>query len=278
MVGTKFGKESFEMARIEEKPLMGKVILGGGLTCVTGLHIGAARESLEIGGVDSPVLRDPISRAPYIPGSSLKGKLRCLFERKENKQFNRSGGGGVWRHECTDPRCEVCRLFGATGAREGENIPSRLVIRDCRLTESSLDVLSKIETGLQYTELKFENSLDRVTAASNPRQLERVPAGAEFEFEIVYNVETSNNGEVSEDLNNLLETINLLQDDYLGGHGSRGYGKVRFKIETFLGRKIDYYAANTDQEREKASVSSILEEKTIAECKAKMEEVLSIFR
>jgi len=276
VVRIKFGKESFEMARIEQKPLLGKVIIGGRLTCTTGLHIGAARESLEIGGIDSPVLRDPISRTPYIPGSSLKGKLRCLFERKENKQFNRSGGSGVWRHECTDPQCEVCRLFGATGAREGENLPSRLIIRDSLLTESSLDVLSKIETGLQYTELKFENSLDRVTAASNPRQLERVPAGAEFQFEIVYNVETSNNGEVREDLNNILDTLCLLEDDYLGGHGSRGYGKVKFSIENFHGRRIEYYAAITDEERKKTS--AILEKLTVAECKTKMDEVFSIFK
>lgn len=264
------------MARIEQKPLLGKVIIKGKLTCVTGLHIGAARESLEIGGIDAPVLRDPITRTPYIPGSSLKGKLRCLFERKEDKQFNRSGGGGVWRHECTDQSCKVCRVFGATGGREGENIPSRLVVRDCLLTEESLDKLRKIETGLQYTELKFENSLDRVTAASNPRQLERVPAGTEFEFEIIYDVETANNGEVKEDINNILDALNLLEDDYLGGHGSRGYGKVKFKVDTFQSRKIAYYTATTDEEREKAQV--VLEKLTIEQCKNKMGEILSIFR
>lgn len=265
------------MARIQQKPLLGKVLIKGRITCETGLHIGAARESLEIGGIDAPVLRDPVTRTPYIPGSSLKGKLRCLFERREDKQFNRHGGGDVWRHECTDPKCNVCRLFGATGGREGENIPSRLVVRDCRLTEDSVSRLGEIETGLQYTELKFENSLDRVTAASNPRQLERVPPGAEFTFEIVYNSETSDNGQVDEDLNNVLDTLSLLEDDYLGGHGSRGYGKIAFKVETFEGRKMDYYAATTDEERRKASASPVLEEETIAECKTKMSELLSIF-
>jgi len=264
-------KEGFK-TRNEQKPLIGKVFIKGTVVCKTGLHIGAARESLEIGGIDAPVLRDPVSRAPYIPGSSLKGKLRCLLERKENKEFNRSGGGGVWRHECTDPKCNVCRLFGATGAREGENLPSRLAVRDCLLTEESEKVLSRIETGLQY-----ENSLDRVTAASNPRQLERVPAGAEFKFEIVYNVETSNDGEVEEDLNNLLDTMNLLQDDYLGGHGSRGYGKVKFNVDTFEARKIDYYAATADEEKTKASKKADLKKKTIDECKTKIKEVLSLF-
>ena len=266
------------MARIEQKPILGKIRIQGKINCRTGLHIGAARESLEIGGLDAPVLRDPISRTPYIPGSSLKGKLRYLFERKENKSFNRHGGGEVWRHECTNLKCPVCRLFGATGGAKGENIPSRLAIRDCELTKESVDILSKIETGLQYTELKFENSLDRVTAASNPRQLERVPAGAEFEFEIMYDVETSNNDEIKEDLDNIVNTLRLLEDDYLGGHGSRGYGRVRFEIETFAGRKIDYYAAITDDERRETSVSPTLKEKTIAECKAKIDEVLSIFK
>lgn len=266
------------MAKNKQKPLMGKVFIKGTVLCKTGLHIGAARESLEIGGIDAPVQRDPVSRAPYIPGSSLKGKLRCLLERKENKEFNRSGGGGVWRHECTDPKCNVCRLFGATGAGKGENLPSRLAIRDCLLTKESEKVLGKIETGLQYTELKFENSLDRITAASNPRQLERVPAGAEFNFEIIYNVETSNDGEVKEDLNNLLDTMNLLQDDYLGGHGSRGYGKIEFKIEAFEARKIDYYALTTDEEKAGASKKAELKEKTIEECKTKIEEVLSLFK
>lgn len=266
------------MARIEQKPILGKISIQGRIICKTGLHIGASRESLEIGGLDAPVLRDPISRTPYVPGSSLKGKMRCLFERKENKSFNRHGGGEVWRHECTDPKCSVCRLFGATGGTKGENLPSRLVICDCELTKKSIEILDKIDTGLQYTELKFENSLDRVTAASNPRQLERVPAGAEFKFEIIYNVETPNNGEVKEDLDNILNTLSLLEDDYLGGHGSRGYGRIKFAIKTITGRKIDYYAAITDKEKRETSVSPILEERTIAECKARIDKVLSIFK
>jgi len=241
------------MAEIREKPLLGKVIIRGKIFCETGLHIGAARESLEIGGLDAPVIRDPLSREPYIPGSSLKGKMRSLLEKKERKPFNRYGGQNVWRHECTDPKCSVCRLFGSTGGKEGDNLPARLIVRDW----------------------KFENSLDRITAASNPRQIERVPKGSEFSFEIVYNVETGDKDEVKEDLNNILDLLNLLQDDYLGGHGSRGYGKVKFKVETFEGRKIDFYTAKEKEEREKALLAPELKEKTPANCKANIESLVS---
>ena len=263
------------MAEIREKPLLGKVIIRGKIFCETGLHIGAARESLEIGGLDAPVIRDPLSREPYIPGSSLKGKMRSLLEKKERKPFNRYGGQNVWRHECSDPKCSVCRLFGSTGGKEGDNLPARLIVRDCYLTDESRRELEKIETGLQFTEWKFENSLDRITAASNPRQIERVPKGSEFSFEIVYNVETRDKDEVKEDLNNILDLLNLLQDDYLGGHGSRGYGKVKFKVETFEGRKIDFYTAKEKEEREKALLAPELKEKTPANCKANIESLVS---
>jgi len=266
------------MAKIRGKPLLGKIIIRGKIYCKTGLHIGAARENLEIGGLDAPVLRDPISREPYIPGSSLKGKMRSLLERKEKKQFSRYGGQDVWRHECTDPKCCVCRLFGATGGREGDNLPARIAVRDCYLTKDSKTDLERIDTGLQFTEWKFENSLDRITAASNPRQLERVPRGAKFSFEIIYNVEVSDNTEIEEDLNNILDMLSLLEDDYLGGHGSRGYGKVKFEIESLEGKKIDFYTAKTKEEIEKTLISPELKNRTVAECKAKIESLLAFFK
>jgi CRISPR-associated protein Csm3 len=97
------------------KPLQGKVVLKGEMICVTRLHIGASKDNLDIGGLDAPVLRDPVTRAPYVPGSSLKGKLRSLFERRRGVLYNRHSGLGVYRHECVDPACPVCRLFGAAG-------------------------------------------------------------------------------------------------------------------------------------------------------------------
>ena len=265
------------MAGPREKPIMGKVLIRGTILCETGLHIGGAQESLDIGGIDAPVLRDPLTRRPYIPGSSLKGKMRALLERKTGKEFQRYSGQNVWRHECSDPACDVCRLFGATGGKDGDNLPARLIVRDCKLTDESEEKLRTIETGLQYMEWKFENALDRVTAAANPRQLERVPAGAEFEFEMVYNVETEDKEEVKEDLNNVLDLMSLLEDDFLGGHGSRGYGKIKFKIaqDGFTSRSLPYYAAASEAERKANSRSPKIH--NVSDCRAKIEEILEIF-
>jgi len=263
------------VAEERRKPLQGKVILSGIVHCVTGLHIGASKDNLDIGGLDAPVLRDPITREPYIPGSSLKGKLRSLFERRQGVTYNRCSGQGVYRHECVDPACRVCRLFGAAGGREGDNMPARLLVRDSLLTANSRERLSSLDTGLQYTEWKFENALDRITAAANPRQLERVPAGAEFTFELVYNVEAANATETHEDLVNLLETLSLLEDDFLGGHGSRGYGKIQFVLTALCGRKVQFYGAETADARQQ--VSAVLPVKTLGECQEKLGDVVKLF-
>lgn len=58
----------------------GKFIISGILECVTGTRIGGTQEKFEIGGIDNPVIKDPLTDLPYIPGSSLKGKLRHLLE------------------------------------------------------------------------------------------------------------------------------------------------------------------------------------------------------
>lgn len=249
-----------------KKPILGKIIIQGQILCKTGLHIGSSKETLEIGGLDSPVVRDPITREPYIPGSSLRGKLRSLLEKKENKHANRHSGQGVYRHECTDKSCTVCRLFGATADKRedknSENQPARLCVRDARLTEESLKELDAIDTGLQYTELKFENALDRITAAANPRQIERVPAGTRFRFEMVYTAETENKAEIETDLKNLLGCLNMLHDDYLGGHGSRGYGqvKIEFHQDPIIVRKVDYYLNEKKDGTQKAIAGENIEQ------------------
>ncbi|MBI2848718.1 MAG: type III-A CRISPR-associated RAMP protein Csm3 [Chloroflexi bacterium] len=264
------------MARIEQKKLYGKIKLDGEILCKTGLHIGASKDNLDIGGIDAPVLRDPLTRRPYIPGSSLKGKLRSLLERKEGMRYNRHSGMGIYRHECAEPGCCVCRLFGATKeGRDGDNLPARIIVRDCPLTRESVERLQKIDTGLQYTEWKFENALDRVTAAANPRQLERVPAGARFDFEIVYNVESGDAQDISVDLTNLLETMGLLEDDFLGGHGSRGYGRIEFSLKKFASLKTAYYGAIDPKEKE--AHARIFQVGGISDCKEKIDEALSLF-
>ena len=228
-----------------DRKLLGKIIISGTLETLTGLHIGASKENMEIGGIDAPVVRDPVTREPYIPGSSLKGKLRSLLEKSLIKEPNRDIGG-VKIHVCPTKEdslnCFVCRVFGSTGKkegdREGSNFPARLIVRDSYLTPESKEKLSEIDTGLQYTEWKFENAIDRVTSAANPRQLERVPRGAKFEFEMVYNVE--NTSQIEDDLKNLKLAIDLLQMDSLGGHGSRGYGKVEIRFECIKGMSVKY--------------------------------------
>lgn len=234
--------------------LLGKVIMSGTLQCLTGLHIGASRENMEIGAIDSPVVRDPITREPYIPGSSLKGKLRALLEKSLgiiNRRNIGTRNNPVEVHVCDDVEkalsCNLCRIFGSTGDNGGKNFSARLIVRDLRLTEDSRNKLADIDTGLQYTEWKFENAIDRVTSAANPRQLERVPRGAEFEFELIYNVEEQEHIKV--DLDNLKLAINLVEVDSLGGHGSRGYGKVKFNIKNIEGKTIEGF-------KDKASTSA----------------------
>ncbi len=224
------------------KPIIGKVEILGTFECLTGLHIGASKENMEIGSIDSPVVRDPVTREPYIPGSSIKGKLRSLLEKalaielniigSENRRNIGTKNNEVYIHVCEDAasalNCPICRLFGSTGNNGGKNFPSRLIVRDAYLSDDSVKKLSNIDTGLQYTEWKFENAIDRVTSSANPRQLERVPRGAEFIFDIIYTLEDVETFE--EDLKNVKLSLELLKYDYLGGHGSRGYGKVKINI------------------------------------------------
>jgi len=225
---------------------MGKVVVEGELECLTGMHIGALSAELEIGGIDLAVVRDPLTREPYVPGSSFKGKLRSLTERSKGMEYNRSAGRDVNRHECSDPECPVCRLFGAAGRRNERNQPARAIFRDARMTDDSRELLKTIETGLQYTEVKFENGLDRITCAANPRQIERVPAGATFKLDFAYNVEGPD-GQTEEDLQTLTQAMRLLEDDYLGGHGSRGSGKVRFGELKVTVRPVTYYKDGTGE-------------------------------
>ncbi len=261
------------MADSLRKALWGKIALQGKLRCVTGLHIGASKDALEIAGVDAPIVRDPLDGEPYAPGSSIKGKLRALLERAQRKEFNRYSGQGVHRHECSDPQCQVCRLFGSTTSGGGAlNMPSRLIVRDARLTDDARERLKLMDSGLPFAEWKFENALDRVSAAANPRQIERAPAGAEFAFEIVYALESFDADEIEQDLTNLLLAMALLEDDYLGGHGSRGCGGVRWAPEKFVGRTLAYYAAAAAAERDAAQVAYDVQ--SLDECREKTSELV----
>ncbi len=230
--------------------LRAKVVVEGEMKVLTGLHVGSAAAGMQIGSVDSPVVRDPISNFPYIPGSSLKGKLRSLLEAATiDEPPNRSGGSGVMRHECDDRSqvldCPVCRLFGSVGRGGGANHPARLAVSDVLLTAESSEELKLIDTGLMYTEWKFENTLDRITSAAMPRQIERVAAGSVFGFRLVYD-DREDVDKLGEDMGNLARAMELLEDDALGGHGSRGYGRVEFTHLRRSHRPVEMYGTGEE--------------------------------
>lgn len=241
----------------KEIALKGRVIFRFEIKAETGLHIGGSDTGIEIGGVDKTVIRDPLTGTPYIPGSSLKGKMRSLIEKyHECPQNQRIGNGYI--HSCGGEysandykkaeilkkvkeeyaTCEVCQTFGLPGERPFAT-PTRLVVRDIHLSDTSAEELTSANTDLPYTEVKTEVSIDRVTSEANPRQLERVPAGAIFEDgEMVYSLYEGTDMVLADDiarLKTVLEGLALLEDDYLGGSGSRGSGKVKVqKIRVFL--------------------------------------------
>ncbi len=259
------------MNEIETRPILAKYILTGKIILKTGTRIGGTDLGISIGGIDNPIIRNPLTGEPYIPGSSLKGKMRSLLERikKAPLQSFGSGRNAVRRHECTNRDCEICRLFGSStksqNGEERQNIPSRIIVRDAHLTEESKMRLENMETDVPYAEWKMENGLDRVTCHASPRSNERVPAGTEFSFEIIYTAE--NKDHVSKDLQNIVTLLELVEDEYIGSSGSRGYGKVQFQIEQFIIKPAEHY---TELKEAKATE---LKEKTISELRQILSQV-----
>lgn len=196
------------------KQLIKKIRINTTLTVVTGLHIGGSSDNVEIGGVDSPVIKVATrENQPYIPGSSLKGKMRCLLE-----QVNGATEVG---------QCEkVNNLFGFAK----KNMPSKLIVRDAYLTKASVCTFKDCDgLDMPFTESKYENTIDRVHGATikgGIRQQERVPAGAQFDIEMIINVWEDDKADAL--LQMLKDAIRLVENDYLGGSGSRGYGQVKF--------------------------------------------------
>ncbi len=203
----------------KQKALRGKLDIAATLRLETGLHIGASKDFAPIGAVDSPFIRDPFSRQPIIPGSSLKGKIRSLLARSLSDSYIMK--------KLEDEPYSVQRLFGSANESNKGGIASRLQFFDIRMTEESVRQFETMELDTYIGEVKFENGIDRVTATANPRQIERVPAGVEFAFRLVYNIEAPE--EVMEDMGRLADGLKLLQMDYLGGSGSRGYGRVSLR-------------------------------------------------
>ena len=226
------------------RSLQGKLKINAVLKLETGLHIGGASEFAPIGAVDSPFIRDPYTKQPIIPGGSIKGKIRTLLAR--------SLSDTPWLNSIEDDKDEVKVLFGTAGDGKNGAVASRLQFADIRLTKESFEKLKSMDLDTYLGEIKFENSIKRITAEATPRQIERVPARAEFAFSVIYNVEVTD--EVAEDIRLLADGLKLLQMDYLGGSGSRGYGRVSFR--NFA---VEVFSLNEESRQALARMQSTLE-------------------
>lgn len=199
-----------------------KFEITGIIKVMTGMHIGGFNQFSAIGSVDSPVITDTLSGMPMIPGSSLKGKIRTLLAKKYND------------HPVNEPNDDndiLLRLFGSSKKREIKK--SRLLFSDMIL--NNIEELRNLGVR-SVTEIKTENTIDRLSAKANPRQIERVIRGSTFGLNLIYEAEEES--EIIEDFNIIREGLKLLEYDYLGGNGSRGYGKIKFSdlnVEVVMG-------------------------------------------
>lgn len=193
--------------------MYGKIEISGKIELLTGMHIGASDSFAAIGAIDTPVIKDPISGLPIIPGSSLKGKMRALLAKAYNEQ-------PFVKWEEDDEK--IIRVFGTSkSVKSGHPVNSRILFSDV-IMENMEEIKSR---GVESpTEAKEENAISRVTGIANPRVIERVIKGATFPLNIIYNVD--NEEELVEDFHTIADGLKLLQYDYIGGHGSRGYGRI----------------------------------------------------
>jgi CRISPR-associated protein Csm3 len=214
--------------------------LHGTITLKSGMRIGMSKEQMAIGDVDNPVIRNPLTEEPYIPGASLKGKMRYLLEWSLGGKYI-DGGDGQHVYASLDPKDPIARIFGiAPGGNKDklalERGPTRILVRDAYLTEASREELRKMPMrGGYMTEIKQEVFIPRIGGDANPRVMERVPAGAVFGFELIYRVFDLNDGGQLDQANfKLVErALELVQLDGLGGSISRGYGQlaIEYKVE-----------------------------------------------
>lgn len=253
--------------------LLGRILISGEILTKTGLHIGGSPGALAIGNVDLPVIRDAKTNQPYIPGSSLKGKMRSQSEKLSNAPQNRSIGRDVTIHvaESSEEYATfwVNPLFGVPGEVKFEvNAPNRLVVRDVPMLsdkaanpplDGSVEFFLNVKTDLPFTEVKWEAAIDRVTSAATPRQIERVPAGAVFgPMELVLSLYLPDDVRL---LGHLLTALQLVEDDYLGGQGSRGSGKVEFRRLTVQLRRGEDYTT-VDTPFKELTLAQLLEQKS----------------
>jgi len=210
----------------------------GTITVITGLHIGAGKDSLEIGGLDQPIIKNPLTQEPYIPGSSIKGKMRSLLEISRFSSMRPNTREHVAKGKpcaCAEVGCPACTIFGTSASEKGNDLgPTRLIVRDAVLTESWREKFKNNELTM---EVKYENIIHRVKGvAEHPRPLERVPAGVQFNFNLSFKVFEGDDAKLIEDVYRGLRLIEL---DALGGCSSRGSGQVRFDDLACDGQSVD---------------------------------------
>lgn len=207
----------------------------GKIKVLTGLRIGGSTETMEIGGIDMPLLRTSIKdkatekNLPYIPGSSLKGRMRSLMEWYTG---NLSTDKKKPVHQCSTKeeflKCDVCKVFGISADQKLDVGPTRLLVRDCYLSNEWYEA---VRNGKDITEIKVENNINRITSKATPRTMERIVPGVTFDLDIAYRIIDTGDGGAADEQNFndvVLKALALVEKDYLGGCGSRGCGKVRF--------------------------------------------------
>lgn len=259
------------MAEITIAPeFKANLILRGKIECLTGLHIGGSKEKMEIGGVDSIVVRSANTDYPYIPGSSLKGKMRHLLEYITGAVAH-PVEGQLGQVSVTE---DIVRMFGigadikqaANDEKELKKIKdeafrdnvkrlkniglTRLIVRDALPDEETKKMWDNLGSDANYTEYKAENTIDRLTSAANPRFIERVVEGSKFNFEMVYTAYDLNGdtaAAVNKDLKHILAGLRLLESSAIGKSGSRGYGKIAFLLEEPIWISAEAYLEGNGQ-------------------------------
>lgn len=207
--------------------MYGKIEIRGNIKLLSGMHIGGSTAFAAIGAIDSPVVRDSLTNMPMIPGSSLKGKMRSLLARMYNEKVSQPSKDNK----------RIVRLFGGADKDENKAVPhGKLIFSDAFLINRK----ELIEKGATETEVKFENNINRVTGVANPRQIERSIRGSKFGLTLIYEYDDKSN--IEEDMETIAEGLKLLEKDYIGGSGTRGYGRVKFEdisLETVIGELED---------------------------------------
>lgn len=204
------------------------------IKCVSGISIKDSGNTLGIGGIDSEVIKNPVTNLPYIPGSSIKGKMRCMLEKTYGSK-DRNGtlqeGNKIDPCQCGKEDCLICSLFGAHKNTSAKSYPVRIIVRDAMLTpeyEEKFKTESSVKKS--FLEIKTENSINRSTgsvAGTGARTIERVAAGTEFQLEIMLQIYEKDKDKVDKYKNVIKQGLELLEFSYLGGSGSRGYGQVQ---------------------------------------------------